>query len=1211
MRYQSLMGKLLLGLVILLLVVPNFILETGHAATVTYGTTVLGGTGTGGYNGDGGAATGAELNGPSGIWRDMNSGVMYIADTNNHRIRKIDANGKITTVAGTGTAGFSGDGQAATSAKLNGPTDVVMDGSGNLYIADKNNHRIRKVAANGNISTVAGTGQAGYNADGIAATSAQLYEPYGVAMDSSGNLLIADSLNARIRKVDTEGQITTIAGTGEEGYSGDNGPATEAKIAQPYHLAVDTDDTLYIVDAMNQNARKVDTSGTISTLKGKNPAYPQSSPSPLTLNFPQGIAVDGQGNVYVPDSLNNVIRKLDSNGYVQDINTGTNYVYGLKADSNGTIYYVDNIKNNVFQMTILSDNAELTSVAGETDSAPGGGDGRSAGNTVTWSVYVSQSRTAIGLGDLVSATSATAKLFSDNAFSSEVTVGGTIPLTDSGATVVYVKVTAEDAITVKYYAVTVTRAPSNDAGLTSLAGKTDSAPGGGNGGTSGDAVTWSVYVPSDQSAISLPDVFPAADATIKLYTDNGFTNEVTAGGEIPLTPGGATNVYIAVTAQDTTTVKYYAVTVHRAALPSADTSLISLAGKTDDMPGGSSGGTPGDTVMWSLNVPHGITAISRTDIVVDAKASFKLYADSGFTDEITGGTTISLTEAGATTVYVAVTAEDATTVKYYAVTVNRAGPPSTDAGLTSVAGKTDGAHGGGNGTAAGEAITWTVNVPNGKSAISRTDVVPAAGAAFKLYTDNGFTEEVTASGMIRLTAGGKTVVYVAVTAEDTVTVKYYAVSVIRDSNSYSNQGPLSSPGSEGIEVYVNGKAEKIGTLTTTKVDDRTVAALTLDQQKLSEKLAAEGPNAWVTLVMNKESDVVIAQLTNENIEKLKEYGATLEMKTAKASYKLPSRELDRAKLVAELGSDADLENVEVQIEIADSEADKVRLMEDAAQAGGFTLIVPPMDFTVKVTSQGKSYEIPRYSAYVERTIALPDGIDPSKITTGLVVETGGTTRHVPTRIEFIDGKYYAKISSLTNSTYSVIWHPLTFEDMEQHWAKNAVNDMGSRMVVQGVNDTTFLPDADITRAEYAAVIVRGLGLKLGDGANPFSDVAAGAWYESAIRTAAFYGLIEGFEDGTFRPNDKITREQAVVVIGKAMMISGLKDKLQGQDTSAMLGQFADADTVAAWAKDSVTKALVAGIITGREGKVLDPQAHVTRAEIAVMVRNLLMKSDLI
>ena len=182
-----------------------------------------------GYSGDNGPATSAELAGPTGVALDA-SGNLYIADYGNNRIRKVSPSGIITTVAGNGTDGFSGDNGPATSAELADPWGVALDASGNLYIADIYNNRIRKVSPSGIITTVAGNGTGGYSGDNGPATSAELYDPSGVALDASGNLYIADYGNDRIRKVSPSGIITTVAGNGTVGYSGDNGPATIAEL---------------------------------------------------------------------------------------------------------------------------------------------------------------------------------------------------------------------------------------------------------------------------------------------------------------------------------------------------------------------------------------------------------------------------------------------------------------------------------------------------------------------------------------------------------------------------------------------------------------------------------------------------------------------------------------------------------------------------------------------------------------------------------------------------------------------------------------------------------------------------------------------------------------------------------------------------------------------------------------------------------------------
>jgi hypothetical protein len=199
------------------------------------------------------------------------------------------------------------------------------------------------------------------------------------------------------------------------------------------------------------------------------------------------------------------------------------------------------------------------------------------------------------------------------------------------------------------------------------------------------------------------------------------------------------------------------------------------------------------------------------------------------------------------------------------------------------------------------------------------------------------------------------------------------------------------------------------------------------------------------------------------------------------------------------------------------------------------------------------------------------GVDPSRITTGVVVDADGTVRHIPTKVIVQDGKYYAVLNSMTNSAYSVVWHPLEFSDVEAHWAQAAVNDMGSRMVIQGTGDNGFSPDRSITRAEFAAIFVRGLGLKLEGAAIAFSDVTASDWYSSAVQTAFSYGLISGFEDGTFRPQESITREQAMVMVSRAMQLTGLQNKLQVQADA--LAAYLDAADASEWANEGIARSV--------------------------------------
>ena len=269
------------------------------------------GNGQPGYAGDNGPATAAELEYPVGLAVDSN-GALYIADSFNHRIRMV-SNGFITTVAGSGVPGYAGDGGAATAARLEYPRGVALDAGGDLLIADSYNSAIREVTANGVIGTVAGTGIAGYSGDGGPATSARLNLPSSVALDSSGNLFIADAANQRIRKVSTGGTIVTVAGTGVAGSIGSSGVATTAQLNNPVGVATDSAGNLYIADEGNDAIRIVTPGGAINTLAGTMYGQGTIGDGPAasaTLFNPTGVAVDAAGNVYIADTGDYAVRAL-------------------------------------------------------------------------------------------------------------------------------------------------------------------------------------------------------------------------------------------------------------------------------------------------------------------------------------------------------------------------------------------------------------------------------------------------------------------------------------------------------------------------------------------------------------------------------------------------------------------------------------------------------------------------------------------------------------------------------------------------------------------------------------------------------------------------------------------------------------------------------------------------------------------------------------
>lgn len=306
-------------LLLILCIVTVYGLNNSKAQLIS----TIGGTGTPGFNGDGITAITAELNYVGGVAVD-DSGNVYIADYSNQRIRKIEhGTGIISTIAGTGTGGYNGDNILATSAEVNGPFGVAVDTTGNVYIADAFNNRIRKITySTGMISTIAGTGVSGYNGDGILATTAQVAIPFGVSVDDTNNVYISDLNNNRIRKITVStGYITTIAGTAVQGYNGDGIDATTAELNGPTHVAFDANGNVYIADYHNNRVRKITKStGLISTIAGNGTqGYNGDGIDATTaeLNQPSELAVDAAGNVYVTDYGNFRVRKIAvSNGYI-------------------------------------------------------------------------------------------------------------------------------------------------------------------------------------------------------------------------------------------------------------------------------------------------------------------------------------------------------------------------------------------------------------------------------------------------------------------------------------------------------------------------------------------------------------------------------------------------------------------------------------------------------------------------------------------------------------------------------------------------------------------------------------------------------------------------------------------------------------------------------------------------------------------------------
>src|SRR5262245_24696358 len=366
--------------------------------------TVVAGNGTPGYSGDGGPAIAAQFHYIHALAVDA-SGNIFIADTNNNRVRKINPAGSVTTVAGTGAWGSAGDGGAASSAQLAGPRGVAVDGAGNLFIADSGNNRIRRVSINGIITTVAGNENGGYSGDGGPATSARLNYPTAIAVDMQGNLFIADRYNNRIRLVSSSGIITTLAAPpsisdprgvavdvdgnvyvadsgnnrigrissgiistiagGSAGFSGDGGPALAAQLSLPIEIAADALGNLFIADRGNYRIRKIDGTGIITTVAGRSDDG--GAATSAQLNFPNAVAADRSGNLFIADTDSQRIRKVTPGGVVTTVagngavgsagdggpaeSALLSYPAGVTVDDAGNLFIADTRNNRIRKIT--------------------------------------------------------------------------------------------------------------------------------------------------------------------------------------------------------------------------------------------------------------------------------------------------------------------------------------------------------------------------------------------------------------------------------------------------------------------------------------------------------------------------------------------------------------------------------------------------------------------------------------------------------------------------------------------------------------------------------------------------------------------------------------------------------------------------------------------------------------------------------------------
>lgn len=420
-------------------------------------------------------------------------------------------------------------------------------------------------------------------------------------------------------------------------------------------------------------------------------------------------------------------------------------------------------------------------------------------------------------------------------------------------------------------------------------------------------------------------------------------------------------------------------------------------------------------------------------------------------------------------------------------------------------------------------------------------------------------------------------------------------------------------------VIINGESTSAGTETKATEDGRPINLVQVNNEVIDNKIEEASKDTEAGLgntiqifSTDDDSQVVAFQLTGDMVKKLEENAFDVSVKSNGIEYTIPAREFTISNVAETLKiREKDLKAIQVQVRISKLDDKSLESYREVARENGAELIFTPVSFQVvaKTTRADGSVEevrIEKFSSYVKRVMEIPAGTDPSKISTGIVFNLDGTYSHVPTEVFLEDGKWYARINSLTNSSYSVIWNPVTVESVASHWSKEVVNDMASRLIIR--DPENFMPNENITRGEFAEYITRALGISRTGVVEEkrFIDLEITHELAYSIEIATEYGIIKGYPDGTFKPDEQISREEAMVMYSRAMDIAGLEE-----NDGDKINSYNDRESIAEWAYEHARKTVNAGVFKGKTHETINPKDTFTCAEAATAIRNLLVAADLI
>ncbi|MBT2284924.1 S-layer homology domain-containing protein [Paenibacillus polymyxa] len=532
--------------------------------------------------------------------------------------------------------------------------------------------------------------------------------------------------------------------------------------------------------------------------------------------------------------------------------------------------------------------------------------------------------------------------------------------------------------------------------------------------------------------------------------------------------------------------------------------------------------------------------------------------------------------------------------------------------------------------------TYTISVPNSVYQFQLTPTALDPLAKIEIAVGDGEWNEVTSGSVsenLALQVGGNKIVVRVTDSLGNVTA--YKINVTRASSDNGNNGggnnggggntggnsgstpaptpapvptPTPAPVKDNLETTRDGSHQPFAT---SKPSDNKETLVQVDPAKLNVAMS-QGTGQQFAIHSPNDGHMKVDGLTLETLKQLVDQGSKLNISNPLAIYPVPGGKMDLNGVSGQLGNAA-LNDIDVHINIARSSDTLIDSAETRAASQGYELIVTPVDLDLTFTKDGQTVRSGQLNGYAPKYIALPEGIDPNRITTGVIINPDGSIFHVPTVVTKIDSRYYALINDLRSSgSYSVIWNPQDFEDAKSHWGKTDVNNIAARLDLQGNGDNTFSPNRQVTRSEFAEIVVLGLGLMRQDAPqNLFPDVNDSAWFRSAVALANEFGIVRGYDNGNFHGNQEITREQGFAMVARAYRLIEPEAAISPDQMNSELERYSDAADVSNWAKEDVAQLIAAGIIQGNGPEVLSPKTTMTRAEVTALIARMLKVTNLI